>query len=102
MDELTLNDEERMAAAAIHGGVIFGFAGFAPLVVWALYKDKNAALGERAKKAMIVQFIAMFVLIVVSLLTCGFGAILLIPWFGYELYLAVQAFQGNPVGYPFG
>ena len=27
MDELKLNDEERMAAAAIHGGVIFGFAG---------------------------------------------------------------------------
>jgi len=94
------SDEERLAAAAIHGAVLFGFAGFAPIVVYALYKDKNPVLGERAKKAILVQFVALAILIVVSMVTCGFGALLIFPWFGYELYLAIMSYQGQSKGYP--
>ncbi len=32
--------------------------------------------------------------------TCGLGTLLLFPWFGYEVYLAVKAYQGEYVGYP--
>ena len=32
--------------------------------------------------------------------TCGLGTLLLFPWFAYEVYLAIQAYQGEYVGYP--
>jgi uncharacterized Tic20 family protein len=93
-------DEQRLAAAAIHGGVLLGFAGFVPVAVWAMYKDKHPELAAMAYKAILVQFVTMAVVIGISLVTCGFGAVLIFPWFAYEVFLAVKAFQGEYVGYP--
>ena len=95
------NENDRMAAAAVHGGVIFGFAVIAPIIIWAISKDKNPALAEYAKKALIVQLVAGGVVMIISLVTCGIGAFLLLPWFGYELYLTIMAIQGKVSGYPF-
>ena len=93
-------DEQRLAAAGIHGGVLLGFAGFVPLGVWLYYKDTQPELSQLAYRAMLVQFGLMMGVILISIPTCGLGSLLIFPWFAYEVYLAVQAFQGEYVGYP--
>lgn len=94
------DEEERMFAAACHLGVVVGFAGFAPLVIWLLKKDSSEFLAWKAREAMIVQFAALVAVIALSIVTCGFGSMLLLPWFGLEVYLAWKAWEGSREGYP--
>ncbi len=93
--------DEKLMAALIHLAVVIGFAGFAPLVIWLINKDgKNDYLAFRAKQAAIVQFGALAALVFISVITCGFGTLLLLPWFAFEVYLAWQAYEGHRPGYP--
>ena len=95
-----LSENERLAAAAIHGGTLCGFVIIAPVIVHAVYKD-NEVLRKRAEKAILVQAVILAVLILGSAVTCGATAILVVPWFLYELHLTIQSYRGRSNGYPF-
>lgn len=95
------SSDENLWAALIHGGVFLGLAGFAPLFIWLMNKDgKNEYLAFRARQAMIAQFVALGAFIVVTTITCGFGALLIFPWMAYEGWMAYRAFNGERPGYP--
>jgi uncharacterized Tic20 family protein len=93
-------EEERMFAAVAHASSVLGFAIIGPLVVYLLKKDQSAYVGFHAKQALVGQMVAFGVVMVVSFLTCGFGAVLIVPWFLYELWLAYEAYQGKWTSYP--
>ena len=89
-----------MAAAAVHAATVVGLAGVVPLLMFLLYNEKSALVRYHALQALVFQVIAIGVVIVVALFTCGLGSVLLLPWFVLEIWLTIEAYQGRQTGYP--
>lgn len=89
-----------MAAAAVHAATLVGLAGVAPMLMFLLYNERSALVRYHALQALVFQVVAVGVVIVVALFTCGLGAVLLLPWFGLEIWLAIEAYMGRRTGYP--
>lgn len=68
-----------MAVLAHLLGIVSGFLG--PLIIWLIKKDQYPYVDDQAKEALNFQItimIAVAGLIVLSFVTCGFGAILFV------------------------
>lgn len=97
-----LTDDEKLWAALSHASCVLGFAFFGPLVIWMIHNspEKSQYVAHKAKQAMIAQGALMVGIIIFGIVTCGIGVFLLFPWFGYEIWLAVKAHEGQRKGYP--
>ena len=114
--------EERQWALFAHlsalvGGLLTGaFAGLGcfvgPLVIWLIKKDTMPFVDDQAKEALnfnITLAIIGLVLLLLTLLTLGFGALLAIPigilvgiaWLVFTIIAAVKANEGERYRYPF-
>lgn len=101
MDELAPpNDEEKALAALCHASAVLGFGGWLPLFIYLVKREQSPFVAFHAGQSMVFHLGISVVVIVVALLTCGLGAILLLPWMLFEAWLAWEAFQGNWIGYP--
>lgn len=119
----TPSAEERQWAMFAHlsalvGGVVTsGWAanlGFfiGPLVIWLMKKDTMPFVGDQAKEALnfaITVSIACFVLLMLTILTLGIGALLTVPLYViigiaalvFIIIAAVKSNQGIAYRYPF-
>ena len=98
-----LTEQEKLWAAGCHGAAIIGFAIFAPLVIWLVFKndpEKSAYVAHHAKHAFITQTAALVIFLIVSIVTCGMGTFLIFPWMALEGYMAWLAYEGKKAGYP--
>ena len=93
-------ESDRILAALCHAATVIGFAVIAPLIVYLLQQKGSAFVRFHAIQSMVFQLVAFVVVLVLALLTCGLGAILLIPWFLMELWMAYRAFSGEWAAYP--
>lgn len=84
----------------------------APLIIWLIKKDDNAFVAEEAKEALNFQitiFVATMVGALVSLLTCGLGLVVFVPFviivavasFVLGILAGIQAYGGKPYRYPY-
>ncbi len=74
----------QMAMLAHLLGALFGFLG--PLIIWMTQKDKDPFVDDQGKEALnfhltlLIGYVAATAIwIVISFVTCGFGALLPIP-----------------------
>jgi len=115
--------EERQWAMFAHlsvllGGLVTsGWAGsigffIGPLVIWLIKKDTLPFVADQAKEALnfaITISLACFVLLVLTLLTLGIGALLTVPLFAViaitalvlVIMAAIKANEGVAYRYPF-
>jgi uncharacterized Tic20 family protein len=114
--------EERQWALFAHlsallGGLLTGtFAGLGcfigPLVIWLVKKDTMPFVDDQAKEALnfnITLAIIGLVLLLLTLVTFGFGALLAVPvgilvgiaWLVFTIIAAVKANEGERYRYPF-
>lgn len=114
--------EERQWALFAHlsallGGLLTGaFAGLGcfigPLIIWLLKKDTLPFVDDQAKEALnfnITLAIVGLVLLLLTLVTFGFGALLTLPigilvgiaWLVFTIIAAVKANEGERYRYPF-
>jgi uncharacterized Tic20 family protein len=114
--------EERQWALFAHlsallGGLLTGaFAGLGcfigPLVIWLVKKDTMPFVDDQAKEALnfnITLAIVGLVLLLLTLVTFGFGALLAVPvgilvgiaWLVLTIIAAVKANEGERYRYPF-
>jgi len=114
--------EERQWALFAHlsallGGLLTGaFAGLGcfigPLVIWLVKKDTMPFVDDQAKEALnfnITLAIIGVLLLLLTLVTFGFGALLAIPigilvgiaWLVFTIIAAVKANEGERYRYPF-
>jgi uncharacterized protein len=91
-----------LAASAVTG---LGFLG--PLIIWLVRKDKSSFVDDQGKEALNFQInllIHALVIGVIAIVTCGFGALLFIPWAVYALVMPIlaglQANKGERYRYP--
>lgn len=83
---------ERLAAAIAHGGTLVAWF-FAPLIVYAVEKDRSSYASRQALQALLWSGFGTLV----SLATCG----LAIPVFmGFHILAAVRALEGQDYEYP--
>jgi uncharacterized protein len=103
--------------SALAGGLLTGaFAGLGcfvgPLVIWLVKKDTMPFVDDQAKEALnfnITLAIIGVVLLLLTLVTFGFGALLAIPvgilvgiaWLVFTIIAAVKANEGERYRYPF-
>lgn len=100
MDELVeVSEQDRLLAAFAHGSAVLSLGFWVPLVLWLVFRESRPFVGYHAGQAMVFHLGVMVVVIPVALCTLGFGALLLLPWMLYEVYLAIEAFQGRWTGY---
>jgi uncharacterized Tic20 family protein len=104
--------EERQWAMFAHlSGLVaiwlggFGFVG--PLIVWLIKKDSSRFVDDQGKEALNFQLNLLgyvIILVGIALATCGFGALLFIPFGLYALIMpiiaAVRANSGEHYRYP--
>ena len=98
--------------SALIGGMVGGIASFVgPLIIWLMRKDQDPFVAEHAKEALnfnIFVTLVVFVAIIVSIATFGFGLILAIPlllvvgilWLVFTIQGAIRANNGEPYRYP--
>ena len=85
------NDDKWMAALA-HGLTFFEGGLFGPLIVYFVKKDQSEFVAFHALQSLYFG-LAFFV---ISLLTCGVGAVLLvIPYAVFELIATMKAYEGE-------
>jgi uncharacterized Tic20 family protein len=91
--QLPATSEERLLAAIAHFGGIFG--GFVvPLVIWLIKKDQSKFIDDQAKEALNFQINIVgqaVILMIVTLVTCGFGGVLYLPWLLWPLIMSILA-----------
>lgn len=105
-------DARTMAMLAHLLGAFFCFLG--PLLIWLLKKDEDRFIDQEGKEAlnfqitMAIGYVASTVIwIIISFVTCGFGAILPVPLIVtiaqvvFGVIAAVAANKGEPYRYPF-
>jgi len=101
-----VTDEERNLALLTHIlGILTGFLG--PLVIWLVKKDDSPFLDQHGKEALNFQISVVLYslpIIVITFITCGIGAILVLPliiyiWVGCIL-AAMQGHRGEAAHYP--
>jgi uncharacterized Tic20 family protein len=85
-------DEKTMAMLAHIGGIVGSF--IVPLILWQIKKDESKYIADQAKEALNFQInLAVHALIlgVITAVTCGFGAVLFIPWVPYAVAMPIIA-----------
>lgn len=114
--------EERQWAMFAHlsallGGLLTSAVGgwgffLGPLVIWLMKKDTMPFVADQAKEALnfnITLAIVGLVLLLLTLVTFGFGALLTVPigilvgiaWLVFTIIAAVKANEGERYRYPF-
>ena len=111
--------DERTWSVLAHLSVLAGLVGLMPLgdlVIWLVYKDRSARVGFHALQALWYQIVWLlilvaggFVTLVLSLVTFGLAAIVLVPLliliglvpFIHGCYAAYKVNQGVDYRYPF-
>lgn len=103
--ELT-NDEKTMAMLGHMLAIIGGF--IAPLIIWLVKKDQSAFINDQGKEALNFQLtllIGWVVVIILSVITCGVGALLVLPMMAVVIIFAImaglKAKEGIAYRYPF-
>lgn len=93
------NQDDRTMAALAHGlGVPSSF--LIPLIFYFAFKDRSDYVRYHALQATVYQTILAVLMGPIILLTCGVGAVLLLPASALALYLAWQAWEGKMASYP--
>ena len=111
--------DERTWSVLAHLSVLAGLVGLMPLgalVIWLVYKDRSARVGFHALQALWYQIAWLlilvaggFVTLVLSLVTFGLAAIVLVPLlvliglvpFIHGCYAAYKVSQGVDYRYPY-
>ena len=93
-------ESDRILAALCHAATVIGFAVIAPLLIYLLQLNGSAFVRFHAIQSLIFQVVAFTLIFAIAFVTCGFGTILLLPWFLFELWMAFRAFQGEWAAYP--
>lgn len=86
------NQEERTLAAIAHGLTFFEGGLVGPLILYLVKKDESEFIAFHALQSLYFG-LAFFVL---SVVTCGIGAILLgIPYLVFEVIATIKAYEGE-------
>jgi len=87
------------------GGVLTGF--IMPLIIWLIKKDQSRFVDDQGKEALnfhINLAVHALILVLLTVVTCGFGAVLFIPWVVYimviQIIACVNASKGVWYRYP--
>ncbi len=93
-----LSDEDKLLAALVHACIFLGVGAVGPAIVWLIYRseEKSNFVAWHAKHA----FISHAIVLVLTVLTCGFFAVLIPVVAALEGYLAYLAYEGKRTGYP--
>lgn len=85
--------------------ILTGFLG--PLILWLVKKDESGFINHHGKEAinyLITHFIVSLVLIALSIVTLGLGALLFFPYgialLILEIIACISAYQGKWYRYP--
>lgn len=97
MDELDENDKVLAAAAHLISIAVFG--GWGPLLMFFVFSNKPF-IRYHSGQAAVFQLVFTVLVIGIALCTFGLGALLILPWWVLEAWLAYEAFQGRWTGYP--
>ena len=91
-DSNEISNDDRMMAALSHGLTFFEGGILGPLVLYLVKKDESEFVAFHALQS--VYFGLAF--LVISLVTCGVGAIVLaIPYMVFEVIATLRAYEGQ-------
>lgn len=92
------SDEKTWAAVAHASCLVFGVIG--PIIIYFMYKDKSRFVAYHALQASIFQLVMVTLIVIISIITCGFGAIFSPVIIIFEVLAAMSAHEGKWKGIP--
>lgn len=94
-DELTLTTDDRSWAMASHAVSLVEGGVLAPLLIYMLKKDSSEFIAFHALQSLYFGLLCACVILPVTLVTCGAGIVLVIPYLVFELVATVKANDGD-------
>lgn len=101
----TPTSDDKLWGALAHLSVFLA-AFIGPIVVLLLFQEKSRYIKYHAIQALVFQgvlWISAVIISIVSMVTCGFGSLLYLPWLCLllvPLYGAWKGYEGNWDGFP--
>lgn len=77
------------ALSFVEGGIL------GPLVVYMVKKDQSEFVAFHALQSLYFGLLAAGVIIPITLITCGFGVVLIVPYLIFELVATIRANDGE-------
>ena len=87
------NRERKMAALA-HASVLFSF-GLAAPIIWLLFRGNSPFVARHAGRASLTHLGGGLAINLIGGVTCGIGYLLALPWLGFSLWEARNAWKGK-------
>ena len=94
MDEDRTRDERVMALIA-HGLTFVEGGILGPLVVYLVKKDESEFVAFHALQSVLFGLLAAAVVVPATLVTCGLGVVLVIPYMIFEVIACLKAYDGE-------
>lgn len=101
--EYQVSPEDRTLGLVAHlSAIVTSFLG--PLIIWIIKKDQSPFVAKCALEATVFSSLLLVVMILISVVTCGFGVIIVIPLslagIFYLVVAGIRANEGKVYEYP--
>lgn len=90
-----IEQDDRLWAAIAHGLTFIEGGILGPLVVYLIKRDDSPFVAFHALQSLYFGLLALTIIVPVSIVTCGLGALLVIPYMILEILAVVAAYNGE-------
>ncbi|MCB9778646.1 MAG: DUF4870 domain-containing protein [Alphaproteobacteria bacterium] len=87
--------EERTMAMIGHGLTFVEGGIVGPLLVYLLKRDQSEFVAFHALQSLYFGLLALLIIGPATVITCGFGAVLVVPYFIFEVIACIEANKGE-------
>lgn len=87
--------DERLLAAVAHGLTFVEGGIIGPLIVYLWKKDESPFIAFHALQSLYFGLLAMAIILPATLITCGVGVVLVIPYLIAEVLATIAAHNGE-------
>lgn len=93
--------DERVLALIAHALTFVEGGIIGPAIVYFVKKDQSQFVAFHALQSVLFGLFAAVIIVPVAILTCGLGAVLVVPYLVFEFIACLKAYDGEWYQLPF-
>lgn len=90
-----ISQDDRTMAAVAHGLTFIEGGIIGPLIVYLVKRDESPFVAFHALQSLYFGLIALAIILPATIITCGLGVFLVIPYMILEILAVIAAYNGD-------